>query len=49
MAINPMGGVPQAPQVIRHEDSLPKKKKGKEEDDGRDEEKKEKGKIDIKV
>ena len=48
MAIDPIGGVPQAPQVTRHEDSLPKKKKGKEKD-GQDEEKKEKGKVDITV
>ncbi|MDA8388275.1 MAG: hypothetical protein M0Z58_06420 [Nitrospiraceae bacterium] len=48
MAIEPVGNVPQAPQVIRHEDSLPKKKKDKGKD-GREEEPKKKGKIDITV
>ena len=48
MAIEPVGSVPQAPKVIRHEDSLPKKKKDKGKD-GREEPKKEKGKIDITV
>ncbi len=48
MSIEPIGNVPQTPEIIRHEGNpLPKKKKGKEkgEPDGK---KKEKG-IDITV
>lgn len=49
MAIEPVNNVPQAPRVIRHEDSaLPKKKKEKQKD-GEKPEKQEKGKIDITV
>ncbi len=50
MSIEPVGSVPQAPAIIRHEDNPPrKKKKEKEKEDRSDDEKKGKRKIDITV
>ncbi len=50
MAIEPIGNVPEAPKIIRHEDNpLPKKKREKEKgEDGTDGKKKQKG-VDITV
>ncbi len=49
MAIEPVVGVPQAPQVIRHEEDRHPRKKKEKDSDPEEPEKKEKGKIDIKV